>query len=870
VRLTPGARLGPYEVLSVVGTGGMAEVYRARDTRLGRDIALKVVNEALASSPELVRRFEKEARLAGSLNHPNVVAVYDVGLHEGAPYFVTELLQGESLRHRLSRGRIPLHTALDWAAQMARGLAAAHGRGVIHRDVKPDNVFVGADGQVKLLDFGIAKLAEAARDEGPHGLMDDTVTPTGRATRTGLVLGTPGYMSPEQVRGEPLDPRTDIFSLGAVLYEMLSGRRAFEGANLVESGYPILHNDPASLPSEVPSSVAQVVQRCLEKEPEQRFQSASDLAFALGVVGAPTGSTRPLPEARGPTRHRARWIIAGLAVVMALAAAFAAGHRRESTAPALPDVEQVTFRWGTVGAARFLPDGRVAFSAAFEGRPEELFVRPLGSPTAQALGLQDVRLLAASGMGELAVLVHPSVSAWWTPRGTVARVPSVGGTPRELAENAEYADWSPTGALAVVRQSGASRILESPPGHLLFRTNGWISHPRFSSKGDRIAFLHHPVPDDDLGEVAVTDLQGQTRTLSRRWPATMGLAWSPDDSEVWFTRAGGGGRKDVLSAVSLGGRSRDLYRSLSEIRLEDVGKDRQVLIDNRLARSEIVYAGDGSRPQTLLSWGEYNDLLASLSADGKVLFTTGLTVAPSEGPQPPLVVLRSVDGAPAQILGEGFAMDLSKDGRWALVGVLDSKELIALPTGVGQSRSIATHGLEYRARTARWMPDGKGVLVVARAPGEDRLHLYRLAAGASGPARVSDTALSTTAFLQVSPDGHWAAALDEDLKLAVISLPDGVTRQVPYAGTDLAILRGWSADGTLWVTEGGRSRSAPTRVLRLDPRTGKVLEERNIGPADRGGAGPLEDVVLSPDGRQVAFKYVRELSTLQIVRGLGR
>jgi len=735
--------------------------------------------------------------------------------------------------------------------------------------VKPDNVFVGADGQVKLLDFGIAKLAEAARDEGPHGLMDTTVTPTGRATRTGSVLGTPGYMSPEQVRGEPVDPRTDVFSLGAVLYEMLSGQRAFPGASVVESGYPILHNDAASLPSEVPSSVAQVVQRCLEKEPEQRFQSASDLAFALGVVGAPTGSTGPLPEARGPTRRRARWIIAGLAVAMALAAAFAAGHGRQSRVPALPEVEQVTFRWGSVGAARFLPDGRVAFSAAFEGRPEELFVRPPGSPTAQALGLQDVRLLAASATGELAVLVHPSFSLWHTPRGTVARVPSVGGTPRELADNAEYADWSPTGALALVRQSGASRILESPPGHLLFRTNGWISHPRFSSKGDRIAFLHHPVNDDDAGEVTVTDLQGQTRTLSQRWPTTMGLAWSPDNSEVWFTA--GRYRKDVLSAVSLGGKSRDIYRSLSDIRLEDVGKDGQVLIDNRLDRQEIVYAGDGSGPQTLLSWGEYNDLLASLSADGRVLFTTVLTVAPSEGLTPGLVVLRSTDGAPAQVLGEGFSMDLSRDGRWALVGSTGPEmKLMAFPTGVGQSRSIATHGLEIRARAARWMPDGKGVLVVARAPGEDRLYLYRLAADASGPARVSNTALSTTAFLQVSPDGRWAAALDENLKLAVISLHDGATRQVPYAGADLAILRGWSADGSLWVTEGGRSVSAPTRLLRLDPRTGKVLEERNIGPADRGGAGPLDDVALSPDGRKVAFKYVRNLSSLQIVRGLRR
>src|SRR5512132_792506 len=284
MRLTPGARLGPYEVLSVLGTGGMAEVYRARDTRLGREIALKVVNEALAGNPELVRRFEQEARLAGSLNHPNLVAVYDVGLHEGAPYFITELLRGESLRHRLSRGRVPLDSALDWGAQLAQGLAAAHARGIVHRDVKPENVFLTSDGHVKLLDFGIAKLAEGMRAEGPHGILDETVTPTGGETQTGQILGTPAYMSPEQVRGEKVDARTDIFSLGAVLYELVSGQRPFPGGSLVESGHAILHDDPAPLPDEVPMAVAQVVRRCLEKEPGRRHQSASDLAFALEIL----------------------------------------------------------------------------------------------------------------------------------------------------------------------------------------------------------------------------------------------------------------------------------------------------------------------------------------------------------------------------------------------------------------------------------------------------------------------------------------------------------------------------------------------------------------------------------------------------------
>ncbi|HET9037631.1 MAG TPA: serine/threonine-protein kinase, partial [Myxococcaceae bacterium] len=384
MRLAPGHKLGPYEVLSVVGAGGMAEVYRARDPRLGREIALKVVNESLGASPDLVRRFEQEARIAGSLNHPNIVAVYDAGVHEGAPFFVTELLEGESLRQRMSRGRVPLGTALDWTIQLAHGLAAAHRRGIVHRDVKPENVFIVSGGQLKLLDFGIAKLAEEAR-ASPHGLMDVTVAPGGGATRTGSVLGSPGYMSPEQVRGESVDARTDLFSLGEVLYELLSGERAFPGASVVESGYAILNQDPPPLPPSVPPGVAQVVFRCLEKDPERRFQSATDLAFALEVARGPTGSTAPSPV---PARRR-RWLVPAVLALAGLAAVAGVFWRTRLLpgADRQPEIEQVLFRFGAVRAARFAPDGRVIFSASFEGKAEELFSKTSASVDPQSLGI---------------------------------------------------------------------------------------------------------------------------------------------------------------------------------------------------------------------------------------------------------------------------------------------------------------------------------------------------------------------------------------------------------------------------------------------------------------------------------------------------
>ncbi|HMK73816.1 MAG TPA: serine/threonine-protein kinase, partial [Myxococcaceae bacterium] len=386
--------MGPYEVVAPLGQGGMAEVYRARDTRLGREVALKVVSEALAGDGELLGRFEREARLAGSLNHPNVVAVHDVGLHEGSPFFVTELLEGQTLRDRLARGPVPLATALDWGVQMAQGLAAAHERGIVHRDLKPENVFLTRDGHVKLLDFGIAKLVESARRREPHGLMDATEAPSGGATGTGRVIGTPGYMSPEQVRGDPIDARTDSFSLGEVLYEMLSGRRAFPGGSLVESGHAILHAEPAPLPPEVPPAVAQVVLRCLEKEPERRFQSARDLAFNLELLRAPT-ATAPTIAGPAPVRRRRwRWMGVGLvaAVLLALAAGLVAG-RAWRGGPGQPLVKPLTFRRGSILAARFGPDGKtVHFSASWGDGPPRVYTTTVEAPEVGSAGIEDAQL----------------------------------------------------------------------------------------------------------------------------------------------------------------------------------------------------------------------------------------------------------------------------------------------------------------------------------------------------------------------------------------------------------------------------------------------------------------------------------------------
>jgi hypothetical protein len=866
VSLAPGNRVGPYEVISLLGAGGMGEVYRARDTRLGREVALKLIGASVLASPELVRRFEQEARIAGSLNHPNLVAVYDVGFHDGEPYFVTELLQGESLRSKLSHGPVPLLTGLDWAAQMAHGLAAAHQRGIVHRDVKPENAFVGGDGQVKLLDFGIAKLA-VPQETGPRQLMDATVAPSGSATRTGSVLGSPGYMSPEQVRGEPLDARTDIFSLGAVLSELVSGRRAFPGSSVVESGYAILHHDPEPLPEATPPEVAQVVRRCLEKEPDRRFQSASDLAFALEVLRGSTGgwadrhSTRDGHRRRGT---RAALLLAPLALLAALGTvAFLRGAGR-GAGLAHPDVQQLTHRLGSVRSARFAPDGRVIFSAAFEGRPEELFSKSSASLEPQSLGLTDVRLAAVSSSADLALLLKPRFTRAFSMHGTLARVGTPAGAPRELVEDVEAADWSPSGELALVHIVGGTQRLEYPAGHVLFQTTGWLSNPRFSAHGDRIAFLHHPLFYDDSGELMVVDLQGQAKTLSSLWMRSLGVAWAPDDSEILF--GCGTVLRNQLLAVSSSGASREINVGPEEFRLEDVARDGTILLTMQMERSDIGLSTGGRPEELTLTWGNWATFLAKLTDQGKLLFSEN---APTgvPGTQQPIWALLRAGQAPAQLLGDGSALDLSPDERWALVSSGDRRHLVAFPTGAGQSYAIDLHDHELGA--ARWLRDGKRLVATCRAPQEPDYRLCSFTADGAPPTRVSDVSVTGRRILHLSPEERWVATLDADNRMVLVKLRDSTVLRLPEAGVD-AVPRGWSSEGHLWVTRGGEQTPARAQLIRFDVEHRRVVDERTIAPTETSGALYIRDLVVSPDGRLVAFTYGRSLGYLYQLRGILR
>ncbi len=849
MRLEPGSKVGPYEVLALLGVGGMAEVYRARDGRLGREVAIKVMSEALSADGPLLERFEREAKLAGSLNHPNVVALYDVGLQDGKPYFVTELLQGDSLRERLAKGPIPVALALDWAAQMAHGLAAAHERGIVHRDLKPENVFITRDGHVKVIDFGIAKLVEAALEATPHGLMDETLSPSGGRTGTGMVLGTPGYMSPEQLRGDKVDARTDFFSLGAVLYEMLSSKRAFPGNSVVESGYAIIHKEPEPLPETVPAAVAQVVQRCLEKEASRRFHSARDLAFHLDLLRSPTGAVTPatLRSASSAVRRRPAWwlwpVVTTLAAVSMGLAAYVVGR---GSRPPLPSVEMATFRWGRVSAGRFNQEGRVVFSAAWNGQPLEVFTRPAGSSDSQSLGLRDAALLAVSATGELAVLLHPRlVDA--VECGTLAVASAAGGTAREVAEDVEYADWSSKGELAVVRVIGGKRQLEYPLGTPIFETTGWIVNPRISPNGEAVAFLHGEpaVPQQAL----VVDRRGQVRSLSSLTSlgGGTGLAWTPNGEEVWVSTT------DALWAGRFSEPWRLVYQGVYEMRIEDIASNGTVLVDAQDSRRDLLFVPAAGQPQRPLSWSD-RTFLGALSDDGRsVLFSRF-----SDGS---FTFIEPTDGSAPLKLGPGYALALSHDGKWALSRPDDYKEALSLlSVGPGAPKLLPLPGLDLAA--ARWLQDDKAIVFAGRPTAQKQFKLYRVALEGGVPKLVSNTVVNPH-FLEPSKDEHFVAARDLDDVVTLFPLDGGPPVPLPELGKDMAPA-GWTGTGQLWV----RSLAVPSHMLLYDIRSRHSLEERTIAPSDPTGVWRIPQVHITPDGRVVAFDYERSLGYLYLLDGL--
>jgi hypothetical protein len=820
----PGHRLHSYQLLALIGAGGMGEVWRARDCALDRDVAIKVLPAVYSRDPERLRRFEQEARAVGQLNHPNVLTVYSVGSEEGTPYLVTELLDGETLRERLAGDPLPVRKAIGYAVQIAEGLAAAHDKEIVHRDLKPENVFVTHNGHIKILDFGLARLVEA-----------DT-TGVGR-TSTGMILGTAGYMAPEQVRGEAADHRADIFAFGAILYEMLAGRQAFTGGSPVERMTATLKEEPPAL-EHVPPSVDRIVRRCLEKNAPERFQSARDLAFALPAVSDADNHQ----VARQVRAWRRAWPLA--AAVVALAAVVVALLSLKGSGTPLPTFTRLTFGEGTVTSARFGPGGRSVVYGATFGGGASLWVKRPESPDAERLGLDAAELLAVSPSGELAVKLRPRALRPFVTSGTLARMPMGGGAARELIENISDADWSPDGsAFAVIIEASGRSRLEYPAGRTLFETAGTIRCPRVSPKGDQVAFLHSPSRGKVEGEVTVVGAGHAAIVLATGVQFT-GIAWAPRADEVWF------GQNGDLRAVALSGRARDVLRVPGILDLQDVSNDGRILASLRDQRMMAFASGPDSAGERDVSWLRWS-LVADLTADGRTLLF-------SENGD---VCLRGTNGSAITVLGEGWAWKLSPDGRWALVTARGFDELRLLPTGPGEPRSLPRGPIE-KYGWGTWFPDGQRIAFSASERGHGmRIYVQEVAGGP--PQAVSPEGVGFGS-IAVSPDGSVVVAPGRDSRPRFFAVNGGEGEPVPgLEAGDYPISFG--ADGR-WLFF-FPFEPLPSKIYRLDTSTGRREPLHTIvasQPASVAVRGPAS---VTPDGRYYAHSYLRVLSTLYVIEG---
>ncbi|MEO8430017.1 MAG: protein kinase [Acidobacteriota bacterium] len=851
--LKTGTRLGPYEILAPIGAGGMGEVYRAKDTRLGRDVAIKVLPASFSADADRLRRFEQEARAAGVLNHPNITAVLDVGEHEGAPYVVQELLEGETLRQALAGGLSP-RKAIDYAIQIAHGLAAAHEKGIVHRDLKPENLFVTKDGRVKILDFGLAKLTHLEEGSQATNLPTATV-----GTEPGMVLGTLGYMSPEQVRGRPADARSDMFSFGAILYEMLAGQRAFQGDSAADTMSAILKEDPPDISAtnrNFAPGLERIVRHCLEKNPEQRFQSARDLAFDLEVLSNVSGGARGGAVSTSPRRRVPLGAAAALGL-LAIAGAYVAGRRMANRGSSEElQFTQLTTRLQPVFGARFAPDGKtIVFSSASAGNAPELYTIRPGAPGVAPVGVKGVQLLSISSRGELAILTNARYVRHKLFTGTLARMPLEGGGPREIQENVREADWCPDGSdLALIRNVGGKDRLEFPLGKVLAETGGYFSDPRFSPDGKSIALMEHPQRFDDRGSVAVVDLAGKKTVLSEGYWAEEGVAWSPDGREVLFG-AGSDYQNTRIYAVNLQGRRRTVLQSPGGLTIHDVARDGRQLVTRDDHALEAFVLPPGQTREREMSWLDLT-IPAAITADARtVLFTEE---NPSLGPMSSACV-RGTDGSPAVRLGDGWAQDLSPDGKWALVTVPSKPERIVLyPIGPGQTKTVET-GPVIAYENASFFPDGRTLLLCGHESGRGvRCYSQGISGGKPRPVTPEDRSLG-----QVSPDGRRILVLGS-AGLEVYPSEGGRGTPVPGSKPDDIPIR-WGADGKSVLT--GRDWEVPIRIERLDLASGRRDLVRTVGPADLTGVVQVFALIMSPDEKSYAYTSRRYRSSLFIVNG---
>ena len=856
--LPAGTMLGPYVIDAVIGAGGMGEVYRARDARLGRAVAIKVLPAAIAADAERRQRFEREAQIVATISHPNVLTLFDYGVADGRAYAVTELLEGETLRQRLDDGAMPSRKAIEYAVHIARGLSAAHDKLLVHRDLKPDNIFLLADGRLKILDFGLAR-----QSAGGEGGAAETMA---ALTDPGIVMGTVGYMAPEQVRGGAIDARTDLFAFGAVLYEMLTGRRAFQRETAAETMTAILREDAPALVGgrgDLSPALERIVQHCLEKNPVERFQTARDVAFALENLSG-SGQVAPARVTAvdvAPTLPRRRPAVIAIAALVLAAGAFALGRwLSPADVVSATSFQVVTNQPQTIFNARFLPDGQsVVMSGAVEGLRPSLSIVRAGSSQQQPFGPVATHLLSVSAAGELAVLTDATHVSERVFTGTLSRM-TLDGAPRPMLQGIREADWGPGNSLAIIRDVSGRDVLEYPIGTRLVESGGYLSDLRVSPDGGTVAFFRHQARFDDRGFVELVDRQGTVTRLTGDMIGLQGLAWSADGTRVLFSGSVASEGFPYLPKIvsASGGAISQAWPSPGNMFVQDVARDGVVLATREDHAARIGAKAPGQTQERDLTWIG-SSWAPFLSHDGRlVLFTEGATTSARTDYS---LLLRPTNGAPASEIGEGHAQGLSPDGKWAAALIPSTQRLMAYPLGAGAPIQLERGEIrEYEMFSAQWFPDSRHLLV--RASSGDQWGFYRQSIDGGAPQRVMSLEGLKHALLNRQGD-------------AVLGRPaDGDWRSLPLGGGSPQVVPGlsrsdrpfsWSRDGKSVFAQRGEGR-----FERVELATGRTLQTFSFGPSNRTGVAFMYPSTVVNDGEGYAYNYYQRLSRAFRVQGVLR
>jgi eukaryotic-like serine/threonine-protein kinase len=845
----------------------MGEVYAARDTRLDRRVAIKVLPAEMVSDRAHLARFARETKAASALSHPNIVTVHDVGESDSVSYVAMELIEGKTLNELLMPGPLPARKLLDLANQIADGLAAAHQAGIVHRDLKPANVMVTREGFAKILDFGLARLSETA-DSGGSGVATEVSPPT----LTGEIVGTAGYMSPEQARGETLDFRSDQFSFGSVLYEMATGRRAFRGNTRIDTLSAVLNDEPepiARVRPGVPAPVRWVIERCLAKTPADRYQSTQDLARELRGIREHLSEVSGSAVSEPPVSRRRKL---GLAAGAAAAAGIVAGAVLWSvfggSRPARtgPEFRRLTFRSGVVTRALFMQKSNsIVYTASWDGQSSRTYLTlPESKGTDRSLDAETQLPMAFSEDGsEVLVLLgrsRPAINSF----GTLAWWPALGGKARPFLENAGWADWAKKGRLLVVVQDeGPVRALQvrDASGRLLrtlFRTAGGISYVSISPDEREVAFIHHPSRTDDAGEVRVASVDGtRQRSLTPVFERCVGLRWNARTGEVWYTASRSDIYTTALWAADRQGRLRLVHSFPDFFLLQDIGEGGCLFVASSEDTNLLVRRGD--EEPTDFSWLG-STFVTDVSPDGRsVLFIDGSPTAGTLG-----AWVRPLDGGEATRISDGDPGKFSPDGLWVVATSRipsGPPQLILVPAAGGKTRTLTSSSTAAHAEPSFAGPNS---ILFVRSEGERR-EIWRMKTDGTAAVALGVTGCSSPV---ADPAANRFLCLGEPgrntLVLHSLSGPDAGRSLYALPPGEVFLYSRWNAEGdrVYAVTD-------KRRFLTLDASTGAVIREARV-PLREGIAGEsLMAAACSADGATQAYSISYTSSRLYLGRGMS-